>query len=119
MRRALVGAALAIATLVPAAPAQAQVNQWRQPYGGCVEAHGYIHSPGARACRRHGWTIRRWIVVSPNKDLRYLGGTRFLCRTEDSRRCVWLADEQGNGHGRSFWTGRNGKVHYLRRGIAA
>lgn len=28
--------------------------------------------------------------------------------------CLWDASERGNGIGRSFWIGRNGKVHYIR-----
>jgi hypothetical protein len=35
------------------------------------------------------------------------------CKFEDSRNCYWDAGVRGNGKGRSFWTGRNGKVHYL------
>jgi hypothetical protein len=35
------------------------------------------------------------------------------CKTEDSINCYWDAGVRGNGKGRSFWTGRDGKVHYL------
>ena len=36
-----------------------------------------------------------------------------LCPTEDSSSCVWLADVQGNGEGRSFYTDADGVVTYL------
>lgn len=35
------------------------------------------------------------------------------CEYEDSRSCVWDAKHMGNGQGRSFWTGKAGKVHYI------
>lgn len=35
------------------------------------------------------------------------------CVTEDSTRCVWDADERGNGEGRSFVAHADGTVTYI------
>ena len=35
------------------------------------------------------------------------------CPTEDSSWCVWDAQHNGNGKGRSFWVDRKGTVHYV------
>jgi hypothetical protein len=35
------------------------------------------------------------------------------CQTEDSRHCVWNAQEQGNGRGHSFIAWPNGSTTYL------
>lgn len=35
------------------------------------------------------------------------------CKFEDSTNCFWDAGTQGNGHGHSFWTDRDGHVSYL------
>lgn len=35
------------------------------------------------------------------------------CQTEDSINCVWNAESQGNGYGRSFVAHADGTVEYL------
>lgn len=90
---------------------------WTQPYGGCVEAHRYPHSRGARECRAHGWTIRTRLVVGPHHWVRF--STLPHCETEDGshthRPCSWNFDRtDGNGIGRSYWIGRHGHTHYVR-----
>lgn len=40
------------------------------------------------------------------------------CAQEDSNNCVWDAKHQGNGIGRSYFVGRDGKVYPLPHHIA-
>lgn len=40
------------------------------------------------------------------------------CKFEDSRWCVWHAPTRGNGEGRSFWSGRQGRPHYVSHATA-
>lgn len=40
------------------------------------------------------------------------------CASEDSLNCVWDARHMGNGVGRSYFTGRDGRVWYLPHHIA-
>lgn len=38
------------------------------------------------------------------------------CQYEDSTSCFWDATNQGNGHGRSFYSDANGNVTYVESG---
>lgn len=64
--------------------------------GAVLTVTGSATADTVQAPRPYGWHI-------PAKP----------CKTEDSSNCYWDAGVRGNGKGRSFWTGRNGKVHYL------
>lgn len=113
MRRALVALALAGAALVAPATA-AHAESWQQPYGGCKEAWQAPASAGAAECRQHGWTVKARIVVRP--DHVAVHNTLKPCAAEDSRTlCFWDGSYRGNGHGESFWVGRDGHGHYVDR----
>jgi hypothetical protein len=110
---ALVAFLLIAATLVMCSPPAGAASTWAQPYGGCKEGYQFPRSQGAAECRAHGWTVKRWLVVSPAGYVRYLRGSRYLCSTRTDRVCVWFATAQGNGNGRSWWTDRAGRRHLL------
>jgi hypothetical protein len=47
------------------------------------------------------------------------GRTEYMpCDQEDSVNCVWDAKHMGNGTGKSFFVGENGRVWYLPHHIA-
>ena len=54
------------------------------------------------------------IALSVGAGIAYIAPTSDLpaCEFEDSTNCVWNADSQGNGQGRSF-INLNGTIHYL------
>lgn len=39
-----------------------------------------------------------------------------MCEEEDGTWCVWPADWQGNGEGKSFWSGDEGEWTYIEHG---
>lgn len=67
MKRLAVSVLTVAATLAVAAPAEA----WRQPYGGCDEAHVAPHSEAADECRAHGWIIRPHVIIGPHGHVRW------------------------------------------------
>jgi hypothetical protein len=80
-----------VVTLAGVADAQAR------PTGGCWDAE--VRSTEASACREHGWTIERRLVIGPRNRA---WTTLPRCESEDSSMCFWNARLRGNGLGRSF-----------------
>lgn len=91
-----------------------------QPYGGCKEAIQAPHSQGADWCRKHGWTVTRHIVVTPNKRVatfRKLPACAYEDGSGGTLPCRWNfgPGTQGSGVGRAYWINKNGKTHYVQR----
>lgn len=113
MRSIAIAGAVAIATLLPASPASAN-----QPYGGCKEAWQAPHSSGAKACRSHGWTVTRKIVVTPRKQVVFdrLPECRYEDGSSQRSACTWNLhpdQPQGNGVGLGYWLDRKDRTHYV------
>jgi hypothetical protein len=95
---------------------RASDSSTNQPYGGCKEAWQAPRSAGAQWCRDHGWTVRRNLVVSPKRVVRY--DAMPECRHEDGSgqraACSWnfWGHSNGNGRGLSYWE-HKGTVHYV------
>jgi hypothetical protein len=83
----------------------------------CDSTWRHPHSATAQACRDHGWTVMRRLVVSPHGVIRHNRLTH--CPEEDGSRvtprCVWIGTEDGNGVGLSYWFGTHhaSQPHYV------
>jgi len=76
----------------------------------------------ADLCRNEGWTVRyhdargEWALIVTPRGV--LSETDLKsCHYEDGsggpRPCVWFGQEDGNGHGLTYWVSRNMRAHYM------
>jgi len=82
-----------------------------EPYGGCKEVvqghHVYVHTAGAKECRRLGWVVRPNLVVGPRGWVQYSNLPH--CPNEDGsgteRTCSWNfhGHQDGNGYGDMYY----------------
>lgn len=106
----IAGVLATIVVLGTSARADAAQTQGAQPqgapYGGCEEVlqdyPAYIHTEGAQWCRKHGWTLRPNVAISPRHVLRYYNLPS--CKYEDGSgqraTCGWnVTTGDGNGRG--------------------
>src|SRR5262245_46665843 len=100
---------------------------WAAPYGGCDEVVQdgivYVDTEGAGWCRAHGWTVRKRLVVGPNKWVKFSRLTE--CWQEDGGTgpfpCEWNFDH-GKRWGLDYYatgTFDHHRVHYVHVGHGA